>query len=80
MDSDTKYNMSFTTGGLLEKESLTFAIAYLKTKCWKDASENIKKENLFQYRTLVATNKVLQELSNSSFIALQLLLNFSSIS
>lgn len=56
--------MSFTTGGLLEKESLTFANAYLRTKNWKIASENVQNENLFQYRTMVATKRTLQELKS----------------
>lgn len=64
MESRAKYNMSFTSGGLLEKESLTFANAYIQTKNWDLASENIKEGNLFQYRTLVATNRILQELKS----------------
>lgn len=64
MESCAKYNMSFTTGGLLEKESLTFANAYFQTNSWDSASENIKEGNLFQYRTLVATNRILLELKS----------------
>ena len=64
MESRAKYNMSFTSGGLLEKESLTFANAYFQTNSWDLASENIKEGNLFQYRTLVATNRILQELKS----------------
>lgn len=74
-----EYNMSFTTGGLLEKESLTFANTYLITKNWKIASENVQNENLFQYRTMVATKRTLQELkSRFSYLnddALQLLVS-----
>ena len=69
MESLAKYNMSFTTGGLLEKESETLVKAYIQTKCWKEASEIVKEGNLFQYRTLVATNRVLSELkSRFSFL------------
>lgn len=64
MNSCKKYNMSFTSGGLLEKESLTFISAYFQLKSWKLASDNVKEENLFQYRTLVATKKILQELKS----------------
>ena len=69
MESLAKYNMSFTTGGLLEKESETLVKAYIQTKCWKEASEIVKEGNLFQYRTFVATNRVLSELkSRFSFL------------
>ncbi len=64
MNSCKKYNMSFTSGGLLEKESLTFINAYFQTNSWDLASKNIKEKNLFQYRTLVATNRILQELKS----------------
>ena len=56
--------MSFTSGGLLEKESLTFINAYFQTNSWDLASKNIKEKNLFQYRSLVATNRILQELKS----------------
>ena len=58
----TDYNMSFTTGGLLEKESRIFANEYFQVKDWKTASQHVQDENLFQYRTLVATKRILQEL------------------
>lgn len=56
--------MSFTTGGLLEKESYILANAYIQTHNIKLASDRIKDENLFQYRTIVATNRVLLELKS----------------
>ena len=64
MDRDTKYNMSFTAGSLLEKESVILVNAYIQKQCWKTAYEDVKEGNLFQYRTLVATNRVLQELKS----------------
>lgn len=62
MQVKTDYNMSFTTGGLLEKESRIFANEYFQVKDWKTASQHIQDENLFQYRTMVATKRIIQEL------------------
>lgn len=62
MQKKADYNMSFTSGGLLEKESRIFANEYLCVKDWEITSQNIKNENKFQYRTTVATKRIIQEL------------------
>lgn len=62
MQEKTDYNMSFTSGGLLEKEARVLANEYLQTKDWAIASQKIQNDNMFQYRTLVATKRIIQEL------------------
>lgn len=62
MQVKTNYNMSFTSGGLLENESRILANEYFQTKDWKIASQNIQNDNMFQYRTMVATKRIIQEL------------------
>ena len=62
MQVKTDYNMSFTTGGLLENESRILVNEYFQTKDWKISSQNIQNDNMFQYRTMVATKRIIQEL------------------
>lgn len=79
MQEKTDYNMSFTSGGLLEKESRVLANEYLQAKDWAIASQKIQNDNMFQYRTLVATKRIIQELkSRFSYLnedALQLIVS-----
>ena len=64
MKDRNNYSMSFTTGSLLEKESITYAHTYIRLKDWNKVAQEIKDNNLFQYRTLVATKRILQELKS----------------
>lgn len=64
MRVETDYNMSFTSGGLLEKESRILASEYIRTKDWKIASKSIQNDNKFQYRTMVATKRIIQEIKS----------------
>lgn len=54
--------MSFTTGGLLERETIIFANMLLQTNDLEKTCQQIKDENLFQYRTVSAIRRTLSEL------------------
>lgn len=56
--------MSFTTGGLLERETIIFANMFLQTNNLEETCQQIKDENLFQYRTATATKRILSELKS----------------
>lgn len=56
--------MSFTTGGLLERETIIFANMLLQTNDLEKTCLYIKDENLFQYRTVTATRRILSELKS----------------
>ena len=56
--------MSFTTGGLLERETIIFANMFLQTNDLEKTCQQIKDENLFQYRTVTATKRILSELKS----------------
>lgn len=56
--------MSFTTGGLLERETIILANIILQTNDLNKACQQIKDANLFQYRTTTATTRILSELKS----------------
>lgn len=56
------YCMSFTTGGLLERETIILANILLQTNDLNRACQQIKDANLFQYRTTTAATRILSEL------------------
>ena len=57
-----RYSMSFTTGSLLYKESLTLAALYTELNDWKAVREKVVSENLLQARTLNTSQRVCREI------------------
>jgi hypothetical protein len=63
MTTDT-YSMSFTTGTLLYRESLTVAALYRELGDWDGVRERVVAENLLQMRTLNASKRVFREVAS----------------
>jgi hypothetical protein len=61
--SDTKYKMTFATGGLLYRESLIVAELYGELGAWDAVKEKVISDNLLQIRTLSAARRIYQEIS-----------------
>jgi len=61
--------MSFTTGGLFYRESLTVAELYIQRKAWAQVRKDVLSANLLQARTAASAQRVYREVS----IRLQLL-------
>lgn len=53
--------MSFSTGGLFQKESVEIAEVYLQSRDWKKAREHAVSVNLFQSRTLSSSKRRVRE-------------------
>ena len=59
--SDNKYRMSFTTGGLFQRESLKLTELYLDLGDWNSVRERALAENLLQTRTLSTLKRICRE-------------------
>lgn len=60
--TNKKYTMSFTTGGLFHRESVTLAMIYLETGDWNIVREKVISKNLLQHRTLSAAKRSCREI------------------
>lgn len=61
MTTASKYNMSFTVGGLLLSESVLLAKLYIETKNWAQVRKVASADNLLQIRTLAARERIVRE-------------------
>lgn len=61
MKTDT-YSMSFTTGSLLQHESLQLAALYLQMKDWEKLRKEVVDNNLLQSRTLNTLKRTTSEI------------------
>jgi len=52
-----KYRMSFSTGGLFQRESTLMAELYAELQDWDDVRERVKANNLLQARTESSINR-----------------------
>ena len=59
---NTKYSMAFTTGGLLQQESIILAECYLAHRDWKLVRQQVLAENLLQSRTESSLKKITGEI------------------
>lgn len=59
---DTKYCMSFTTGGLFHQESIKLAVLYLELRNWNVARDKVISSNLLQTRTLSTSKRICREI------------------
>lgn len=55
---ESRFNMSFTVGGLLLSESLLLAAIYLGTGDWQQVRDRVNTENLLQIRTQSGRERV----------------------
>lgn len=60
--SDSKYQMSFTTGGLFFNESLQVAELYEKIHDWQKTRDQVLTENLLQARTESSAKRRIREI------------------
>ena len=60
--SDSKYQMSFTTGGLFFNESLQVAELYEKIHDWRKTRDQVLSENLLQARTESSAKRRIREI------------------
>lgn len=61
MTTASKYNMSFTVGGLLLSESVLLAKLYNETKDWTQVRKYASADNLLQIRTIAARERIVRE-------------------
>ncbi len=61
--TDTKYRMSFSTGGLFLRESVILAQEYFVEKDWKKVRERVFNQNLLQVRTQSTLKRIYREIS-----------------
>lgn len=61
-ETNSLYKMSFTTGGLFNRESVKLAEMFLKLPDWNDVREKVLAENLLQTRTLTTSKRVSREI------------------
>lgn len=59
--SDDRYSLSFTTGGLFHRESVSLAKLYLHLGDWNSVRNKVIEENLLQARTLNTLKRVYRE-------------------
>ena len=59
---NTRYTMSFTTGGLFLQESLKMATLYLESKDWIFVQQKVISDNLLQSRTLSTSKRNCREI------------------
>lgn len=57
-----RYSVSFTTGALYLRESISVTELYLQTHNWKDTRDQVISENLLQARTRNTLNRVCREI------------------
>ncbi|MBN2393853.1 MAG: DUF1819 family protein [Anaerolineae bacterium] len=62
--AESKYSMSFTSGTLLYRESLTVARHYEESGDWDATREQVIAGNLLQMRTLNASRRIFSEVSS----------------
>lgn len=58
-----RYRLSFTTGGLFLRESLTALVCYHDLKDWLQARNRLRQENLLQVRTAAAATRISKEVT-----------------
>lgn len=61
---DQIYSMSFTSGTLLWRESLTVAGLYRTLDDWDAVRAQVRRDNLLQMRTLNASKRIFSEISS----------------
>ena len=59
--SNDSYCMSFTTGGLFHRESVTLAALYLDLGDWNSVRDTVVAENILQARTISTLKRVCRE-------------------
>jgi len=64
MGEDNRYSMSFTTGTLLYRESLTMANLWEELGDWDAVRERVIGDNLLQMRTLNASKRIFREIAS----------------
>ena len=57
-----RYSMSFTTGGLFQRESVKLAVLYLEFKDWNAVRDKVLSDNLLQARTLNTSKRLCREI------------------
>lgn len=62
MMSAEKYNMAFTAGGLLIRESVELAKLYLVSGDWKEVKIQANSDNLIQSRTASSSERICREI------------------
>lgn len=60
MNND-EYSVSFTTGGLFHRESVTLALLYLDLHDWNSVRDKVVAENILQARTQSTLKRVCRE-------------------
>lgn len=61
MPSPARYRLSFAAGGLLAREAVPVAVAYLNINDWKQTREVVRQENLIQQRTEASALRISRE-------------------
>lgn len=61
--ADTKYIMTYATGGLLHRQSLIIVEQYARLGSWDAVKDVVIRDNLLQIRTLSAARRIYQEAS-----------------
>lgn len=73
---NTRYALSFTTGGLLTREAAVMVPIFLNTQSWQHTKQQVIDNNLLQTRTITAltriTREAIQRLSTLSNTELEL--------
>jgi hypothetical protein len=59
--NNSRYRLSFTTGGLFSQESAMVAELYLRTREWDLTRNKVRAENLLQVRTAAAALRISKE-------------------
>lgn len=60
--NQTRYNLSFTAGGLLYHESLIIAETYIQTRDWDQVAIQVTENNLLQSRMASTATRKLKEI------------------
>lgn len=61
-ESNKKYSMSFTTGGLLYNESLTIAELFSELNDWNSVQSKALETNVLQHRTINSAKRTCREI------------------
>lgn len=61
-NSDKKYNLSFTAGGVLYPETMIVIEAYLKNESWDTVHRLVSEENLLRTRTNSSSKRLYSEI------------------
>ncbi len=59
--TEPKYNLGFTAGALLYRDSVLLAKLYIETKDWDAVRKQVLEHNLLQIRTLAAQRRIYSE-------------------